>query len=229
MKKHIFFDLDHTIWDFDRNAEETLNELYHTYNLHGLGLTSCTDFIIKYTENNHQLWADYHLGKITKDFLRAERFNKTFTQLGIHPDVIPHQFEDDYVNISPTKTNLFEGAKNVLSYLQKKYILHIISNGFKETTLTKMNLSGLNPYFSNVIISEDVGVNKPNPIIFEYALDKAGASKEESIMIGDSLEADIYGALNFGMEAIFFNPSNKEKPQDIEKEIYHLEELLHLF
>ncbi|MCZ4224310.1 YjjG family noncanonical pyrimidine nucleotidase [Pedobacter rhodius] len=228
-KKHIFFDLDHTIWDFDRNAEETLNELYHTYNLNELGLKSCADFIATYTENNHQLWADYHLGKITKDFLRAERFSKTFVQLGIHPDSVPHQFEDDYVRISPTKTNLFEGAENVLSYLKEKYTLHIISNGFKETTLTKMKLSGLNPYFDNVIISEDVGVNKPNPMIFKYALDKAKGLKEESIMIGDSLEADVYGALNFGMEAIFFNPMKKEKPEDVKKEIIHLEELLTLF
>ncbi|TCD11509.1 noncanonical pyrimidine nucleotidase, YjjG family [Pedobacter frigidisoli] len=228
-KKHIFFDLDHTIWDFDRNAEETLNELYHIHKLEELGLKSCADFITRYTENNHQLWADYHLGKITKDFLRAERFSKTFIQLGVHPDVVPHQFEDDYVNISPTKTNLFEDAENVLSYLKEKYTLHIISNGFKETTLTKMDLSKLNPYFQHVIISEDVGVNKPNPIIFEYALDKAKASKQESIMIGDSLEADIYGALHFGMDAIFFNPTEKEKPADVDKQITALKELLLLF
>jgi len=229
MKKHIFFDLDHTIWDFDRNAGETLNELYHTYNLNKLGLTSCADFIATYTENNHQLWADYHLGKITKDFLRSERFSKTFIQLGVHPDAVPHQFEDDYVNISPTKTNLFDAAEEVLAYLQQKYTLHIISNGFKETTLTKMNVSNLNPYFHNVIISEDVGVNKPSPVIFQHALDKAQARKEESIMIGDSLEADIYGALNFGMEAIFFNPLKKEKPEDVKQEITHLKELLLLF
>jgi putative hydrolase of the HAD superfamily len=92
-----------------------------------------------------------------------------------------------------------------------------------------MNLSNLNPYFENVIISEDVGVNKPNPVIFEYALDKAKALKAESIMIGDSLEADIYGALGFGMEAIFFNPLQKEKPEDVKQEIFHLEELLKLF
>ena len=228
-KKHIFFDLDHTIWDFDRNAEETLNELYHTYDLKTLGLHSCSDFILTYTENNHKLWADYHLGKITKDFLRAERFSKTFIQLGISPDVVPHQFEEDYVNISPTKTNLFDGAADVLTYLQEKYTLHIISNGFKETTLTKMELSNLNPYFENVIISEDVGVNKPNPRIFEYALERAKAKKEESIMIGDSIEADIYGALNFGMEAIFFNPLAKEKPEDVKKEITHLKDLVKLF
>lgn len=229
MKKHIFFDLDHTIWDFDRNAEETLNELYHTHKLQELGLQSCSDFILKYTENNHQLWADYHLGKITKEFLRAERFSKTFIQLGIHPDSVPHQFEDDYVSISPTKTNLFEAAEEVLAYLQQKYSLHIISNGFKETTLTKMNLSNLNPYFENVIISEDVGVNKPNPQIFEYALDKAKATKAESVMIGDSLEADIYGALGFGLDAIFFNPTQKDKPEDVKQEITHLKELLQLF
>jgi len=228
-KKHIFFDLDHTIWDFDRNAEETLTELYSAYKLEALGLKSCSSFIAAYTENNHRLWADYHLGKITKEVLRAERFNKTFIQLGIHPDDVPHQFEDDYVAMSPKKTNLFAGAEQVLSYLKNKYTLHIISNGFKETTLTKMDLSKLNPYFSNVIISEDVGVNKPNPIIFEHALNRAKASKEESIMIGDSLEADIYGALNFGMEAIFFNPLNKEKPADVHQQIVHLEELLELF
>jgi len=229
MKKHIFFDLDHTIWDFDRNAEETLNELYHTYRLDELGLKSCEDFISTYTQNNHQLWTDYHLGKITKDFLRAERFNKTFIQLGIHPDSVPHEFENDYVAISPTKTNLFEAAEEVLAYLQQNYSLHIISNGFKETTLTKMNLSNLNPYFENVIISEDVGVNKPNPQIFEYALDKAKATKAESVMIGDSLEADIYGALGFGLDAIFFNPTQKDKPEDVKQEITHLKELLQLF
>ncbi len=229
MKKHIFFDLDHTIWDFDRNAEETLQELYYTYNLQSLGLDSFSDFVNIYTENNQLLWADYHLGKITKDFLRAERFSKTFIQLGVHPDAVPQQFEDDYVRISPTKTNLFEGAKEVLAYLQEKYTLHIISNGFKETTLTKMSLSDLNIYFNNVIISEDVGVNKPSPVIFEYALDRAKALKEDSIMIGDSLEADIYGAMHFGMDAIFFNPLKKEKPQDVKQEITHLKDLLHLF
>jgi putative hydrolase of the HAD superfamily len=229
MIKHIFFDLDHTIWDFDRNAEETLHELYEVYKLSDLGLLSASEFIAKYSENNHSLWAKYHLGLISKDLLRAERFHKTFIELGVHPDRVPHQFEEDYVKISPTKTNLFKGAKKVLAYLQKKYSLHIISNGFKETTLTKMELSGLNPYFSNVIISEVVGVNKPDKAVFQYALDKASAKVEESIMIGDSIEADIYGAQNFGMKAIFFNPLNKEKPADVSMQIRHLEELINLF
>lgn len=226
MIKHIFFDLDHTIWDFDKNAEETLTELYHHYELKAIGLDSCEAFIERYTENNQLLWAEYHLGRITKDTLRAERFSKTFIELGVAPEKVPHQFEDDYVKHSPRKTNLFEGSEKVLAYLQKKYILHIISNGFKETTLLKMSTCNLNPYFTNVIISEDVGVNKPDKAIFEYALAKAGAQKEESIMIGDSIEADIRGAQDFGMKAIFFNPMKKEKPVDVSWQITHLEELL---
>ena len=229
MTKHIFFDLDHTIWDFDRNAQETLLELYEVYQLKTLGLHSAQDFIDRYTENNHRLWAQYHLGEISKETLRAERFRNTFIELGVSPEHVPQQFEDDYVRISPTKTNLFAGAEKVLSYLQKKYQLHIISNGFKETTLTKMEVSGLNPYFTQVIISEDVGVNKPNPTIFEHALARAAAEKHESIMIGDSLEADIRGAQAFGLKAIFFNPLNVEKPADVTWQISNLEELLDHF
>lgn len=227
--KHIFFDLDHTIWDFDRNAKETLLELYEVYQLKALGLHSADKFIERYTENNHRLWQRYHLGEITKETLRFERFRNTFLELGIKPAHVPHQFEDDYVRLSPTKTNLFDGATKVLAYLQQKYTLHIISNGFKETTLTKMNVSGLNPYFTQVIISEDVGVNKPNKIIFEHALAIAGATKEESIMIGDSLEADIRGAQSFGMKAIFFNPLQVEQPADVSMQIFRLEELLQHF
>ena len=229
MIKHIFFDLDHTLWDFDKNAQETLTELYDRYELKALGLESCELFIATYTENNQLLWAEYHMGRITKETLRSERFSKTFIELGVHPECVPHAFEDDYVRCSPMKTNLFEGSAKVLAYLQQKYTLHIISNGFKETTLTKMDLCNLNPYFTNVIISEDVGTNKPDPAIFEYALQKAGAQKEESIMIGDSIEADIRGAQGYGIKAIFFNPTEKEIPADVEWHIKHLEELMEHF
>jgi putative hydrolase of the HAD superfamily len=229
MIKHIFFDLDHTIWDFDKNAQETLNELYIAHELDELGCGTVEEFINRYTENNHELWRQYHLGNITKETLRSERFNKTFLQLGIDPEKVPNQFEDDYVRITPTKTNLFSGTEKVLNYLQQKYTLHIISNGFKESTLMKMSVCNLNPYFENVIISEDVGANKPDQRIFEFALEKANASKEESIMIGDSLEADVRGALDFGIKAIYFNPLKAEKPEDIEWEIHQLEELLQHF
>lgn len=222
---HIFFDLDHTLWDFDKNAEETLNELYFTYKLADLGLHSCDIFIETYTKNNDQLWADYHLGKITKEALRETRFKKTFMDLGLDEAVIPYQFEDDYVNICPTKSNLFPHTHETLSYLQKKYKLHLISNGFKESTEYKVKNTKLTPYFENVIISEVVGVNKPDKAIFEFALTKAGANVNTSLMIGDSLEADVRGALNFGMDAIYFNPHFAEVPDDVNWHIHHLEEL----
>jgi putative hydrolase of the HAD superfamily len=226
--KHIFFDLDHTIWDFDKNAEETLHELYHTHLLKDLGLLSPDIFIETYTRNNHALWAEYHLGKISKDYLRSQRFQKTFVELGVSHEVIPAGFEDDYVRICPTKTNLFPHAHETLTYLQQKYALHLISNGFRESTELKVATTGLAAYFKTIVISEIVGVNKPDKAIFEYALNGARAEKRESLMIGDSLEADIRGAMDFGMDAIYFNPLNKEKPQDVNSQIIHLEELLKL-
>jgi len=222
---HIFFDLDHTIWDFDKNAEETLHELYGAYQLKDLGLHSADLFIETYTRNNHQLWADYHLGKVTKQHLREMRFKKTFIDLGVEPHLMPTAFEDDYVRICPTKTNLFPGAHETLTYLSAKYPLYLISNGFKESQDTKINTTGIGKYFQHMVISELVGVNKPDKAIFQHALDVAGAIKETSLMIGDSLEADVMGALNFGMDAIYFNPLGLEKPAGVPVQITQLKEL----
>ncbi|WP_256011276.1 YjjG family noncanonical pyrimidine nucleotidase [Desertivirga xinjiangensis] len=226
--RHIFFDLDHTIWDFDRNAEETLHELYKTYQLEQIGVSCPYNFIETYTQNNHELWASYHSGCISKEELRQTRFRKTFLDLGVVVDAVPLQFEDDYVRICPTKTNLFPDAHETLEYLSGKYSLHLISNGFKESTEMKIELTGLKKYFTTIVISDIVGINKPDKAIFEFALNGAAAVKQESIMIGDSLEADIRGALNFGMDAIYFNPCGKETPEDIRKQISRLSELRHM-
>ena len=226
--KHLFFDLDHTIWDFDRNAEEALQELFVLHELETLGLASAAEFIATYTRNNHALWADYHLGKIDKETLRQTRFRKTFMDMGLHPDVIPVTFEDAYVALCPTKTNLFPHAHETLSYLQHKYTLHLISNGFRESQDTKLKGSRLYKYFQHIILSEEAGFNKPHQGIFEHALNLAGATKQESIMIGDSLEADIYGAINFGMDAIYFNPLKALKPHDVPVQIHSLDELTRL-
>ncbi|MEJ7780898.1 MAG: YjjG family noncanonical pyrimidine nucleotidase [Daejeonella sp.] len=228
MYKHLFFDLDHTIWDFDKNAEETLHELYHSYGLKQLGLHSADIFIETYTKNNHQLWADYHIGKITKQALRETRFSRTFAELGVSPELIPGEFENDYVVICPKKTNLFPYAHETLSYLQNKYALHIVSNGFKESTEMKIGNTGLERYFSTVFISEIIGFNKPDKAIFEHILSHTRAEIPESLMIGDSVEADIRGAQNIGMKAIYFNPENKEKPGDVPHQIACLSELMDL-
>jgi len=223
--RHLFFDLDHTIWDFDKNAEETLHELYGIYKLNDLGLHSPDLFIETYTRNNHRLWAEYHLGNITKEALRNARFKQTFLDLGMHPDIIPAGFEDDYVRLCPTKTNLFPYAHETLQYLQSKYAMHLISNGFRESQDIKINGTNLGGYFQNVIISEIAGANKPDRAIFQYAIDLAKASVTESLMIGDSLEADVYVALNFGMDAIYFNPNGADKPDDVQMQINSLKEL----
>jgi putative hydrolase of the HAD superfamily len=225
-KKDIFFDLDHTIWDFDKNAEESLHELYFKYKFDNLfNQASSTRFIETYTINNHRLWGLYHHGKISKPELRKARFSDTFTELGVDPKLFPEQFEQEYLTICPQKTNLFPNAHETLSYLAEKYNLHLISNGFKEACETKLEKSNLGRYFKNIFISEVIGVNKPDPRIFHFALETANAQAQQSLMIGDNLDADIRGALNVGIDAIFFNPNIVEKPKDVSHMIIDLKEL----
>lgn len=223
--KHLFFDLDHTLWDFDTNARETLLELYIQYDLRQLGILNAAYFIEIYTRNNHALWAQYHRGEITKEFLRSSRFRKTFLELGVDENLVPHQFEEDYVNICPTKTNLFPGTIEVLEHLRPNYSLHIITNGFYESSMLKIKGSGLFPYFQTITCSETFGANKPDQRIFEHAMDSAGAKLEESLMIGDSLEADIKGAHTIGMDCIFFNPNNLPHSYPVLHDIKDLHQL----
>lgn len=225
-KKHLFFDLDHTIWDFDRNAEETLQDLYHKYNFHQLfNDDSPAQFIATYTVNNHRVWGLYHHGKIDKPTLRKMRFADTFTQLGVDPELFPKDFEEEYLAICPTKTNLFPNAHETLAYLKDRYVLHLISNGFKEACEKKLENSKLYPYFETIVISEIIGINKPDRRIFEHALKNGGALAQDAIMIGDNLDADVRGAQNAGMEAIFFNPLEQEKPADVPHMIKDLKDL----
>ncbi|MEH6304093.1 YjjG family noncanonical pyrimidine nucleotidase [Olivibacter sp. CPCC 100613] len=228
-KKHLFFDLDHTLWDFDKNAEETLNELFVTYKFVDFGIQSADIFIETYTRNNQRVWALYHNGKIDKTELRRARFADTFQELGLSPSLFPSSFETDYLRLCPHKTNLFPGVHDTLTYLKEKYILHLISNGFKDAAEIKVVKTDIKKYFSQIIISEDVGVHKPHPDIYNYSLTIAQASKEESVMIGDSIEADIRGAQAFGLDAIYFNPNGLEEPLDVKRSINALTELKQLF
>lgn len=229
-KKHLFFDLDHTIWDFDKNAEETLHDLYFKYKFDDLfNIPTSDSFIETYTINNHRVWGLYHHGKIDKPTLRYLRFADTFTQLGVDPSMFPTEFEEEYLAICPTKTNLFPNAHETLAYLQDKYTLHLISNGFKEACEKKLEHSKLSPYFNTIVISEIIGINKPDPRIFEHALQNGQALREQAVMIGDNIDADVRGAQNAGIEAIFFNPLEVEKPGDVNYMIKDLKELQELF
>lgn len=224
--KDIFFDLDHTIWDFDKNAQETLHELYYIYKFDKLFNQKSSDpFIATYTHHNHRLWGLYHHGKIDKATLRKARFEDTFKDLGVAPDLFPTRFEEDYLRICPTKTNLFPHAHETLAYLQKRYSLHLITNGFKEASVVKIEKSKLKDYFKTIVISELVGVNKPHPQIFEHAVHNAETHSNYSVMVGDNIDADVRGAQNFGMSAIFFNPNHVEKPLDVNHQISCLKEL----
>ncbi|WP_353195588.1 YjjG family noncanonical pyrimidine nucleotidase [Parapedobacter defluvii] len=228
-KKDIFFDLDHTIWDFEKNAEEALRELFDTYNFDSLGIDSAGVFIETYNRNNHRLWALYHHGKITKSELREARFADTFSELEIDPRLFPKAFEEDYLRLCPQKTHLFPHVHETLGYLCEKYTLHLISNGFGDAAETKITKCDLKKYFSTVVISETVGVHKPDPRIFHYAVNNAKTAISHSVMVGDSLDADIRGAQNVGMDAIYFNPKREEVPTDVKRSIGTLYELTQLF
>lgn len=228
-KTDIFFDLDHTIWDFEKNAEETLTELFDTYRFSALGIHTPAIFIETYNRNNHRLWALYHQGRINKSELRKARFADTFTELGIDPLLFPEAFEEDYIRLCPQKTNLFPNTHETLGYLQEKYALHLISNGFNEASQTKIAKCNLKKYFDTIVISELVGVHKPHPEIFHYAVGRAKTEIRHSVMVGDSLEADIQGAQNVGMDAIYFNPCGATVPVYVKQSITAFDELKSIF
>lgn len=227
--KHLFFDLDHTLWDFDKNANESLNELFFSYKFDDLFGHKTSDlFIDTYSKINHSLWEDYHHGKIDKSTLRELRFSRTFESLGVDPKLFPLSFEEDYLSLCPTKTNLLPFARETLEYLKGKYPLHLITNGFKEAVAVKLKTSKLQPYFQSVVISEELGVNKPDPKIFQYALDCARAAKQESVMIGDNPDADIAGASSYGMDTVYFNCKQSAPCRSATLEISSLKELTQL-
>jgi putative hydrolase of the HAD superfamily len=202
--KHIFFDLDRTIWDFDRNSAETLHELYYKYGLER-SISDPDDFVEVYHDVNLRLWELYRKGGMTKDILRTKRFRMSLARFGITDDVLAEKIGEDYLDISPTKTLLVPHAREILTYLEAGYCLHIITNGFQTTQEIKMKNCMLEQYFQSLTTSEHVGHNKPRPEIFHQALTSVNARKKESLMIGDDLEVDILGARKFGIDQVFLN------------------------
>ena len=203
--KHVFFDLDRTLWDFDAAAEVAFERIYDQYNLKSLGIPSAHEFHEVYHPLNERLWELYREDKITKDDLNRTRFLKPLEHYGIHDVELADHLSEDYVYWSPRIVRLVPGTMELLDYLKPKYHLHLITNGFQEVQHTKLSGSGLEPYFETLTVSEEVGVKKPNPEIFRYALRKAHATVEESLMIGDEMTVDIDGARAAGMDQIFFN------------------------
>jgi len=207
--RHVFFDLDRTLWDFDAAAEVAFERIYTKYNLKALGIPNAHEFHEVYHPLNERLWELYREDKITKDYLNRTRFVLPLEHYGIHDTALADHLSEDYVYFSPRIVRLVPGTMDLLDYLKPKYHLHLITNGFQEVQDTKLSGSGMKPYFETLTVSEEVGVKKPNPEIFHYALRKAGATAAESLMIGDEMAVDIDGARAAGIDQIFFNPSRK--------------------
>jgi putative hydrolase of the HAD superfamily len=206
----IFFDLDHTLWDFQKNSALTFDFLLKKYKIN----IDLNKFLNIYIPINFSYWKLYRDEKITKEFLRYNRLKSSFEKLNISlSDDVINKIADDYVISLPVNNFLIKDTILVLDYLRNKYRLHIITNGFTEVQNKKIVNSQIKKYFHSIIDSETVGVKKPNIKIFDYALKISGARSKNSLMIGDNLEADILGALNAGFHAIHFN-NNNEAPHE---------------
>jgi putative hydrolase of the HAD superfamily len=220
--EHVFFDLDHTLWDFEKNSALTFKKILPESNI----MINFDDFIAVYIPINAKYWKLYRDEKVSKKDLRYLRLKETFDGLNFHvEDAIIDFLAEEYINQLPNFNHLFEGTFELLDYLKEKYQLHIITNGFEEIQTLKMEKSGILHYFNQVITSESVGVKKPNPRVFQYALQKAKTSAEFSIMIGDNLEADIQGAIDSGLQVIHYN---SEKINDVPKNINSVHHLLEI-
>ncbi|MCW3805470.1 YjjG family noncanonical pyrimidine nucleotidase [Plebeiibacterium marinum] len=222
---HLFFDLDHTLWDFETNSIQTLEELYAKYHL-GNAFKSFNQFYERYEEYNDYLWSLYREKKISKEKLNFDRFHTPFTEVGITDESVATRFCKDYITVSPTKTNLMPNAIEVLTQLKKTHQLHIITNGFKEVQFIKLKNSNLQQYFYKIFISETIGASKPKTAFFEYAIKSANARKKECLIIGDNLDTDIDGAINFGLDYVYFNPNKNPHDRNLMHEISNLKELL---
>lgn len=223
-KKAIFFDLDHTLWDFEKNSAMAFEFIFHKHNLH----IDYDAFLEAYVPVNAQYWKLFRDDKITQQELRYGRFRETFSQMEIEVnDELIQTVAHEYVAILPNFNHLYDGAIEVLDYLKSKYSLHIITNGFHEVQYHKMRNSNILHYFETVTNSETAGCKKPNPQIFEFALKAANADKACSVMIGDCIEADVQGAINCGLDAIYFNEHRLTAPETI-LQVNHLRELKNL-
>lgn len=207
--KNLFIDLDDTVYDFSAASEESFRETYELLQ-YGRFFDSFEHYLSIYKPYNLELWRIYGEGKITKEELNKRRYSYPLECVGIHDQELADTFCKEALSRIPTKGPLMPGAIELLEYLRPKYRMFILSNGFKELQSRKMHSAGIDKYFDELILSEDIGVNKPNRELYDYALQKTGSTLEESLMIGDMFETDIAGAANIGMEQIYYNPKGKQ-------------------
>lgn len=223
--KHIFFDLDHTLWDFESNSHETLLDLFEEYSVLKTSIDDKNHFITRYYYHNEIYWEQFRKGELSREDLRHIRFRTTLKEFNIVDEELVQQLAVAYLEILPTKTNLFHDTLEVLDYLVTKYSLHIITNGFEEIQFKKIVNTGIGKYFKYIITSEAAGSQKPNPAIFNFALQLTNAEIKNSLFVGDSIEADINGAKAVGMDYVFYNPKKIPHEEIVMHEISELSEL----
>lgn len=225
MERHLFFDLDRTLWDFEKNSERALKLLFdETQSIHQL--PSFYKFSQIYKEVNTSLWKKYGKGKISKEELRDSRFQKAFLKLGINNPELNTHFNEEYLRISPMQTEMFPNTAETLEELKSEgYRMHIITNGFKEVQLTKLENCSILPFFEHIVSSEEIGVNKPDVRIFQHAMSLANAQPHHSIMIGDDMNVDVMGAERAGMFGIHFDPKKQRNRRKNDFRIRDLNEL----
>ncbi|NIJ51104.1 YjjG family noncanonical pyrimidine nucleotidase [Dyadobacter arcticus] len=228
--KHIFFDLDHTLWDFDKNSSESLEEIFYQLTLDQYGIGSFDGFVRSFLKINTSLWEGFDQGKLHHTYIRENRFKMVFEELGV--DCPPNHIEigELYIRTLPDKKHLLEGALDLLNHIfSSGYRMHIITNGFNGMQARKIASSEIGHFFDNIITFETAQAKKPDPAIFEFALDIANATRQESIMVGDNWVADILGAKKVGLDTAYFNPARLKFDESPTYDIQRLEELMHIF
>lgn len=223
--KCIFFDLDHTLWDYETNSRETLQELFHAHNLREKGVTHFEGFHMEFKRVNAALWELYDHGKIGSQVIREERFKQILEAFHACNPKLSDELSYEYLHICPKKGNLMPYATETLHYLAARYKLSIITNGFEEIQNTKMTSGNLHQFFDHIVTSQQAGHKKPAREIFDYALHKNRISSGEAIMIGDNLVTDIGGARKASIAHVFYNPDQLNHHEKVMVEIGSLKEL----
>lgn len=221
----VLFDLDHTLWDYETNAEETLKELFVRYGMEHRGVTSFRFFLETFRRINVELWDRYDRGLIGQDVIRNERFDRVFRDTGVEDTRTALEFSSEYLRELPRKKNLLPQAREILEYLHPRYPMTIVTNGFDEIQATKIESAGIGHYFRHIITSQRAGSKKPSRKIFEFALEQTGHVPESAVMIGDNLQTDIAGAMSAGIDTIYYNPTRLYHESAVTHEIAALLEL----
>jgi putative hydrolase of the HAD superfamily len=223
--KCVFFDLDHTLWDYETNSCDTLTDLYQSYNLEASGINDCAKFHQQFKKVNTELWDLYDRGLITNEVIRRERFKNILGHFNVFDEKLCAELSIDYLYACPKKGNLLPHAIETLQYLAQHYALTVVTNGFDEIQQVKLTSGNLRQYFTYIVTSQKAGHKKPSREIFDYAMKANGIKSHEVVMVGDNLLTDILGAHNALIDSIFFNPEKIPHDVKVKHEITSLAEL----